>query len=170
VSAKDTIYNVSVGRGLSDRIARYVVAMSRHETGDWEHDFYTIGNNGFGYSYDKNSRWQLDRGGRNADNGVPIAQYRSIEDSTNEVLDWIRRRQSNGTWPKDLDSIGSIYEFAQLLKNGSYYEAPVSVYSSALFRHFQELPNRLGLNWFGLIVYLVIIYFTLYYIFNGRQQ
>lgn len=144
MSIEQTIYNIAVKDGMPagpDRLAEFIVAQSKHETGNYTHRFFTVGNNAFGYSYNKDSRWQLDKGGPLADNGVAIAQYRSVEDSVHEFTDWIKRRQKEGKFPADLKTITTPDQYAGLLKSSGYYHDTVAKYSAALSRWYIQVKS-----------------------------
>ncbi len=90
MTTEQKIYNAAARDGMPSVLASLLVDQSKHETGNYTHRFFTVGNNAFGYSYSAGSKWQLDKGGPNADNGVAIAQYASVEDSVHEITDWIK--------------------------------------------------------------------------------
>lgn len=120
MTTEQIIYSTAVSDGMPPTLAILMVAQSKMESGNYKHRFFTIGKNAFGYSYDKNSRWQLDKGGPNADNGVPIAQYKNVEDSTHEVTSWIKRRQRDGQFPKDLTTIKTAMQYTKYLRHGAH--------------------------------------------------
>lgn len=120
MSTEKTIYDTAIADGMPHKLAVLMVAQSKLESGNYKHRFFTIGKNAFGYSYDKNSRWQLDKGGPKADNGVPIAQYKSVEDSTHEVTSWIKRRQRDGQFPRDLNTIQDPMTYTWHLRHGAH--------------------------------------------------
>ncbi|MFD2921325.1 glucosaminidase domain-containing protein [Terrimonas rubra] len=136
------IYSQASANGMPDNICSFLCAQARHETGNYKHRFYTIGKNAFGYSYVKGAKWQLDKGGSNADNGVPIAQYASVENSVNEICDWIRRRQKEGKFTSNLANL-TLQQYCKLLKDNGYYQAPLSEYTNATLAHFNKLPADL---------------------------
>lgn len=152
MSNEERIFNAAISDGMPEILAKIIVAQSKHETGNYKHRFFTKGNNAFGYSYNKNSKWQIS-GGDKADNNVPIAQYRSVEDSTHELTDWIKRRQKEGKFPKDLNLIQSASRYAQLLKASGYYQAPLTVYTNALVNHLKTLPKTLS---GGLPIFIIL--------------
>jgi hypothetical protein len=141
MTTEQIIYNTAIKDGIPPRIAEYLVSQSKHETGNYSHRFFTVGKNAFGYSYNKNSKWQLDRGGPLADNGVAIAQYGSLENSVHEITDWIKRRQAEGKFPKDLNAIASPYEYAELLKKSGYYQADLATYGSRLTYFYNQVQS-----------------------------
>ena len=116
-----------------------LVAQAKHETGNFTSNGFRLGNNAFGYSYVRGGAWQLPTPGRIADNGQPLAQYASVEDSTREVVDWIYRRVREGKFPSDLASITSPDKYALLLKQSGYYGDTLQNYSSGLRRFLADL-------------------------------
>lgn len=134
------IFSTAIKDGMPQTLAKLLVAQSKVETNNYQHRFFTIGLNAFGYSYVPGAKWQLDRGGPLADNGVPIAQYSSIENSVHEIASWIKRRQAEGKFPANLNEITTPDEYATLLKNAGYYQADLSTYTGALLYWFENLP------------------------------
>lgn len=132
----DRIYTQAMKRGLGSYMSRMVVAWAKFESGNFSHSFYRDDKNGFGYMRDPNSKYQIG-GGRNADNGKPIGQYRSIEDSVNEVVDWMNRRysrQDRGKWPKP-SAIASPEQFVGLIKAAGYFGGAHSVYLAGVKKY-----------------------------------
>lgn len=138
MTTEQLIYNTAARDGVPPALASLLVYQSKHETGNYTHRFFTVGNNAFGYSYNKDSKWQLDKGGPLADNGVAIAQYRSIEYSVHEMTDWIKRRQKEGKFPADLSTITDPDQYAHLLKTSGYYGDTENKYAAALSRYFNS--------------------------------
>lgn len=136
MTTEQTIYNTAAGDGMPSKLAEIMVYQSQVETGNYTHPFFTLGHNAFGYSYDKSSKWQLDKGGPKADNGVAIAQYAKVEDSVHELTDWIKRRQATGAFPADLNTITTPAEYVDLLKKANYYQAPESSYLAGIMTYF----------------------------------
>jgi hypothetical protein len=133
------IYNTAVSDGMPNNLAKYIVAQAKHESGNYTSNFFKKYNNAFGYSYVKDSKWQLPEGGTIADNGAKIAAYKYIEDSIHELTDWIKRRRKEGNgWP-DLLSIVSPQQYAALLKQFGYFQGALSVYSARLLQWYKTL-------------------------------
>ena len=123
-------------RGLSDRLSALVVAWSKFETGNYGSHFVKDNRNLFGYTYDKNSKYQTGYNGSNPKAGN-FAVYASLEDSVNEVIDWMKRRQSRqdrGPWPS-LDAINDPIEFARLLMAANYSDDHYTVYGAGIKSH-----------------------------------
>lgn len=142
MTTEQYIYNIATGDGIPPVLASLIVDQSKHETGNYSSRFFTVGNNAFGYSYNPESKWQLDKGGPNADNGVPIAQYANLKNSVHEMTDWIKRRQSDGKFPGDLASITTPDEYAHLLKSAGYYQDAESNYARALANYFYSAAQN----------------------------
>lgn len=126
-------------KGLPPSLALLLVAQAKHETGNFTSSAYKLGNNAFGYSYVSGAKWQLPAPGRIADNGLPLAQYANVEDSTKEVVDWIYRRVREGKFPADLATITSAERYASLLKQAGYYGDTLSNYTTGLKRFLADL-------------------------------
>ncbi len=136
------IYDTAFDDGMPPVLAALLVDQSKHETGNYSSRFFTVGKNAFGYSYDKDSKWQLDMGGPTADNGVAIAQYRTVENSVHEITDWIKRRQAEGKFPPDLGAITTPESYAHLLKAAGYYGDTESNYAAALSKYFYSAAQN----------------------------
>jgi uncharacterized FlgJ-related protein len=117
----ETIYKTALADGMPETLARLLVGQSRHETGKYSSKFVKKYNSLFGYSFDKNSKYQVP-GGSLADNKVPIAAYTTLEDSVHEITDWIKRRQKKGQFPKDLETIKTPLQYATYLQNCGYFQ------------------------------------------------
>jgi hypothetical protein len=160
MSIEELIYSTAVQDGMPSLLAQFIVAQSKHETGNYKHRFFTTGKNAFGYSYVKGGRWQLDKGGPLADNGVPIAQYSSVSNSVHELTDWIKRRQRDGQFPKDLRDIKNAEDYAMLLRYAGYFTAPLSAYAAGMVYWLKKLPPLVvagaGIGFIALIAALIV--------------
>lgn len=116
--------------GLPATLAQLLVGQSGNETGGWTSNFFVNNNNCFGYSCVAGATWQDGCSQGNADNGVQVGNYASIEDSTSEMIDWIYRRVADGKFPSDLTTITTPDQYASLLKNAGYYQASESSYAA----------------------------------------
>ena len=118
----EIIYKTALADGMPDNIARFLVGQAYHESGNFKSKFAVKYNSVFGYSYNPFSKWQKKVPGTLADNNVPIASYATIEDSVHELTSWIKRRQKEGKFPKDLLTIETPYDYAKLLQNCGYFQ------------------------------------------------
>ena len=155
MTSESIIYNQAVRRGVPDTLAKLIVAQSKLETGNYKHRFFKIGNNAFGYSADKNSKWQIKPGSK-ADNGIPIAQYSKVEDSVNELVDWIKRRQREGRFPKDLSEIKTPSQYGTMLFKANYGGTSAKQYSDGSSVYFKSVLKQIGSNTGTVAVFIFI--------------
>jgi uncharacterized FlgJ-related protein len=147
MSIEDRIFNQALkgtnfNKGLPPVLSSLLVAQAAHETGNFTSNFFTKYNNAFGYSFVPGGYYQSGSG-TIADNGQPIAAYRSIEDSTKEVIDWIYRRVKENKFPADLYTITDPLQYATLLKNAGYYVDTLTNYAAGLKRFFTAVQSQL---------------------------
>ncbi len=116
--------------GMPLNMQRLLVAQAKHETGNFTSNAYKLNKNLYGYKYIPGASYQMYKGITSSE-GNAYAAYASIEDSVREVCAWIKRRQSEGKFPKDLSVIDAP-TYAQLLKNSGYYGDTVAVYTKGL--------------------------------------
>lgn len=119
-------------------LASFITDQSGHETDGWTSAIFVDCNNGFGY------KWIGQSTALGPCSKHPAyAAYSSIEQSTHEMILWIKRRQADGSFPADLNQIKTPYDYAYLLKYGSpfyqYYEDPLEVYEAGLIRFANSL-------------------------------
>lgn len=144
-SQEQTIYNVAIGAGFPDTLARILIAQAQHESANFTSNLFLRYNNAFGYSFVPGARWQLPTPGTKADNGQPIAAYASLENSAHEIVDWIKRRQVQGLFPADLNSITDPYKYAELLKKAGYYGDTLSNYAAGLKSFFKNNAGSISI-------------------------
>lgn len=125
--------------GVPSTLANLIVAQAQHESGNFSSNIFSSGNNAFGYSYYPGSPWQLPEPGLVADNGQATAKYKSIADSTKEIIDWIYRRVREGKFPQNLETITTPEKYASLLKGAGYYGDSVANYTAGLSRYFKTV-------------------------------
>jgi uncharacterized FlgJ-related protein len=143
VTNDQTIYETALSDGMPDPLAVFIVAQARHETGNYTSSFFTTGKNAFGYSYVAGAKWQMSTPGTNADNGLPVAQYSTVQNSVHELTDWIKRRQAQGKFPANLGTITTPQQYAQLLKNAGYYGDTVTNYTNGLVHWITAIGDTL---------------------------
>lgn len=135
MATENDIYTTALNDGMPEPLALLIVAQSKHETGGYSSHAFTAYNNAFGYSCVQGAKWQTGCGTL-ADNGLPLAIYDNVHDSTHELTDWIKRRVKDGRFPEDLSTITDPGEYAQLLKNAGYYGDTVSNYAAGIANWF----------------------------------
>lgn len=118
--------------GLPPALAQLVVGQSYNETNGWTSNFFVNNNNCFGYECSSTSIYQNGCSSGNADNGVTVGNYDTVDDSTQELIDWIYRRVADGKFPSDLTTITTADQYASLLSNAGYFTSSASSYASRI--------------------------------------
>ena len=137
MSTEQLIYSTAIGAGIPAPVASLMVAQSKHETANYTSNFFKRYNNAFGYSFVPGAKWQLPEGGTLADNNQKIAAYSSVYNSTMEMVDWLKRRVNDNTFPP-LSTINDPAQYAFLLKKAGYYGDTLANYSAALTRFYNS--------------------------------
>lgn len=128
------IYNEVKRSGIPDPLASLIVAQAGHETAQFSSRVFKYCNNLFGYKYVGQS---LSTGPCvDSPEGNAYARYKRWQDSVQELVAWIKRRQKEGVFPDDLTAIQSPEQYANLLKKASYYGDSVTNYAAGLRRFF----------------------------------
>ena len=135
------IYNVVKQRGYDDNLAKIIVGQSYNETGNWTSNAFKKHNNAFGYSYVKGSKWQTGTRGLIADNNQPVADYKSVSDSTNEMIDWLQRREKSGKFK--IQDLNTPEKYAQALKDNAYYGATFKQYVDAMKSGISKYSSKI---------------------------
>lgn len=144
-------------KGVPVDLANLLVSQSKHETNDYTSNLFKKYNNAFGYAYYGGSNYQTGAGSV-ADNGQPIAAYSSIEDSVQEIVDWIYRRVKDGKFPADLSVIKTPAQYASYLKNAGYYGDTLQNYLNGLVRWFVVITPSQGIA--GALVVVGVLAFV----------
>lgn len=157
MSYPDLIFNTARTNGIPVVLANFIVGQAAHETANFTSPVFRSCKNLFGYKY---KGQKLAAGSCNiSPEGDPYALYLKLEDSVTELTDWIRRRQEEGKFPKDLTSIKTPEKYAQLLKDSGYYGDPVSVYASGIRKFASNYGALIGFG--GILVIGAITFFLL---------
>jgi uncharacterized FlgJ-related protein len=129
--------------GLPVNMASFLVGQAGNETGGFTSKFFLENNNCFGYSCVSGSKWQDGCSAGNADNGVQVGNYDSIENSVQELVDWWYRRSADGrgNCPSDLNQITSSDQYAQILSDAGYYTSAESSYAENIAAWTNKLGN-----------------------------
>jgi len=133
------IEDTAIADGIPKTLAMLIAAQSVHETGNFTSSAFTKDNNGFGYKYVEGAKWQVQDKGITSSEGDNYAKYENIEDSVHELTAWIKRRQAEGKFPQDLNTITNPDIYAKLLKNDGYYGDAESVYASGIHKTFDKM-------------------------------
>lgn len=130
------IYNEVKRFNFPDLLANMIAAQAVHETGNFTSAIFLDCNNAFGYKAVSSSV---------ACSSHPdYKAYPTIEQSADEIVSWIKRRQSEGNFPSDLNSIQSPSDYAYYLKYNGYFEDSASNYAAGIQRGLQTMPPGTG--------------------------
>lgn len=129
--------------GVPLTFAEFMVGQAGNETGGFTSGFFKNNNNCFGYSCSESSDYQDGCSTNNADNGVTVGNYDTIEDSTKEVVDWWYRRtvDGRGNCPSSLDQITSSDQYAQILHDAGYYTSAEGNYAANIAAWMTKLGS-----------------------------
>lgn len=147
--------------GMPETLASLIVGQARYETNDYTSNVFKTLNNAFGYKYVGQTKWPVGAGTGapskdaqgNADGGT-YAKYKSVADSTGEIVDWIKRRQAEGKI--NINAIQTPEQYATALKNSGYYGQTASTYAKGITAKLQNVAIAAGS---GLAVVLIIASF-----------
>lgn len=134
---ENLIFYTATNRGIPQQLALFMVSQARHETGIYTSNAFNKNKNLFGYKRYAGSKWQIGSGITSSE-GDAYANYRTYEDSVNEIVDWLNRRVREGKFPI-LTQVKTYEQYATLLKNAGYYGDTVSNYLAGLIRHAATL-------------------------------
>lgn len=137
------IFNQCMVDGMPQLLSTFIVSQLASETAVngvpfSSHVFLTCNNTG-GY------KWRGQSGAEGpcvmSPEGDYYAKYKTIGDSVHEITQWIRRRQLEGVFPKNLNDIQTPEEYAYYLKQGGYYTDTLSNYSRNLSAWYDVFKN-----------------------------
>jgi len=133
MSFDDQIYNKAVSMGIKPVQAKLITAQARAETGNYKSKVFKTLNNAFGYKFVGQKKWPIGKGsaapGTNGDLGN-YANYANIENSTGELVDWLKRREKQNKFK--ISNLSTPQEYAAALKNNGYYGASLEQYTNLL--------------------------------------
>jgi flagellum-specific peptidoglycan hydrolase FlgJ len=127
----EEIFRTVIENGYDSMMAKLLVAQSRHETGNYKSRLARLANNMFGMQKPRRSHTRA-IGTAWAEGRPNYAKYGSIEDSTLDVLDLLKRRNCPFNFK-------TTYEYAKWLKSKGYYEDSLENYSRALKRQLRQV-------------------------------
>lgn len=133
------IYSKAYSDGMPALLSSFIVFQAAHETGGFSSNVFLTCNNINGYKWVGQST-ALGPCVASPE-GDYYAKYATIEDSVHEQVLWIKRRQSEGKFPADLNSITSVDQYALLLKNSGWYGDSLANYTAGLYYWMDKLSN-----------------------------
>lgn len=138
------IFDAALKYGYTERTAKYVIAQSRLETGNYKSKVKETDNNLFGMSYagkpgtTKGSiKPPKERDKKCKSTGICAnvnyyARYKTLQDSINDRLKRYDSITINNVTPQMLKDSTSAAQYAKLLKRRGYYTASENEYATAL--------------------------------------
>jgi len=157
------IYNQAILMGVPANVAKLIVSQARYETNDYTSNVFKKYNNAFGYKFVGQKKWPIGAGGGapsqdaqgNADGGI-YANYKSVADSTGEIVDWLKRRQAENKFK--IADLNTPQAYANALKNAGYYGQSFTQYAAGLLSKSKNVIIAAGS---GLAILLIVAGFFL---------
>lgn len=157
-SIDTTIKAQALKMGMPETLANLIVGQARYETNDYTSNVFKTLNNAFGYKFVGQTKWPIGPGSTapakdaqgNADGGT-YAKYKSVADSTGEIVDWIKRRQAEGVL--NITTIQTPGQYAAALKRAGYYGQTASSYATGITAKLKNVAVAAGS---GLAAVLII--------------
>lgn len=168
MSTESRIYNKAIMDGLPALLAGFIVIQAAHETNGFRSSVFISCNNINGYKWVGQSTAKGPC--KQSPEGDFYAGYNSIEDSVHEQTQWIKRRQAEGKFPADLNSITSLDQYAQLLKDCGWYGDNVSNYTNGLYRWLNILGDTFSSPVVGGSALLFILILGLIALHNKKKR
>jgi hypothetical protein len=147
--------------GLSETLAKLIVGQARYETNDYKSNVFLNLNNAFGYKYVGQKKWPIGGGtgaplsdAQGNPDGGTYAKYKNVADSTGELVDWIKRKESQGFFK--IADIQTPEQYAAALKKASYYGQTATTYAKGITA---KLNNIVIATSGGIAILLIVVGF-----------
>jgi len=156
------IYDQGIKRGLSPTVANLLVAQARFESADYTSNVFKQNTNLFGYKFVGQAA--ATRGTEAPRSEWPsatvkgyYAKYKSVEDSTNEVINWLFRREKEGKFR--VNELTTAGKYAAGLKSGNYYGSSAAEYGNGLIAKLKKIDinSSPGANMAGALPILIFV-------------
>lgn len=125
------IYQQATSQGIPQAVAQNIVAQARHESGDYTSNVFENTNNAYGYGLYAGSPWQT--GGE----FEGFAEYTNIQNSTGEIVDWLKRREAEGKL--SISSLTTPEAYATALHNQGYFTDTLDNYINGMKAAFSRV-------------------------------
>lgn len=143
------IKDQALSMGVPAQVIPMIQAQARTETADYTSNVFKNLNNAFGYKYVGQKKWAAGSGSSapatdaqgNADGGI-YARYKSVEDSTGELVDWLYRRQRDGYF--NVADLTDPETYAQGLKDADYYGVSWQQYADSMLAKLKKIATSTG--------------------------
>lgn len=149
------IYNQAIKMGVPPVTAKLIVAQARHETGNYTNNAMKYFN-AFGYKWVGQKKWAIGPANTSSE-GDKYAAYKNVADSTGELVDWLKRRQTEGKLI--IANLTDSTKYANALKSANYYGAPVSEYVKGLTAALKKIAIVAGTGTAAALVVVLMLFF-----------
>jgi hypothetical protein len=130
MAIEQSIYNVLIQEGFSDKVARIVVAQSKYESQNYASNLFIRNNNAFGYKYVGQSIATKGIPAPSKEGNIAYANYTKIEDSALEIAKWLKRRIAEKRFT--ISDLETPEGYARSLKLAGYFGDNVDVYTRGI--------------------------------------
>lgn len=137
MNIEQIVYTFSKSQGLSDNVAKIIVAQSKFESSNYTSNLFKVNNNLFGYKYVGQSIATQGIPAPSSEGNLRYANYSKVEDSVLEIVKWIGRRVSEKKFT--LADLETPEGYARAFKNAGYYGDTYERYVAGLRRYYNTL-------------------------------
>lgn len=143
------IKDQALSMGVPVSVIPMIQAQARTETADYTSNVFKNLNNAFGYKYVGQQKWPVGSGSgapsqdaQGNPDGGNYARYKSVEDSTGELIDWLYRRQRDGYF--NVADLTDPDTYAQGLKAAGYYGETWQEYAGDMLVKLKKIATSTG--------------------------
>lgn len=151
------VYNKALSDGMPQFVATCIALQCAHESAGFTSNVFKTCNNLNGYKW----KGQSTAAGPclRSPEGDYYAKYNTIEESVHELTAWIKRRQKEGKFPADLNTITTLDQYAALMQKSGWYGDTLENYTSGLYYWSDRLANLLKspIAGGGLILLVIVL-------------
>lgn len=151
MNSQQQIFNEVKRYNFPTALANLIAAQAAHETGNFTSAIFLDCNNAFGYKSVTSAT--------NCNLHPTYKAYSTVEQSADEIVNWIQRRQSEGNFPSDLSTIQTPEDYAYYLKYNGYFEDTAANYAAGITNYlsnFSPSANMaLYVAGFGVLILLL---------------
>lgn len=175
------IYQTATSAGIPSIVANIMVSQAKFESANFTNNAFVKHNNAFGYKRHSGSQWQTGSGNTSSE-GDAYADYKSLADSTMEVVSWLKRRQDavggtefpNGWKIADLNTPEKYTYAIKNNKHGAYFGGNESSYASGLTAYLKKIAEDTveftKRNWIPIVASVILIGAGITFLFYERKK
>lgn len=147
MSYQKDIFEQAQRNGFNAVLSKMLVAQVIHETGNFTSSVWKKNNNCCGYKFvtPNGTKYQLGKGLGSPELNY-YGNYAKREDSYQELIDWIKRRQASGFFKQENITVA---EYAQQLKSNNgfpFYGDTVANYTAGMQRGYKLLEDEISIT------------------------